>query len=275
MPEGPEIRKAADKIEQAIKAKATSEVFFAFEHLKPYETELAGQTVRQLETRGKALLIHFDNDLSIYSHNQLYGVWMVRNAYNYPTTKRQLRLAIHNAKKSALLYSASDIEVLSPEQIPIHPFLSKLGPDVLSPGLRPAQVLTLLTAKKNQRRQFTTLYLDQHFLAGIGNYLRSEILYVARLHPRLRPIDCSDAQLEALAEASIAVPYQSYRYNGITNDLDLANQLKAKGQKRSQYRHWVFSRAGRPCRTCGTPIVKDFASSRRFYYCPVCQPAKG
>ncbi|MEM9265231.1 MAG: endonuclease VIII [Cyanobacteria bacterium P01_F01_bin.13] len=271
MPEGPEIRKAADKIERAIKTRVTSEVFFAFDHLKPYESQLTGQTVSQVETRGKALLIHFDNELSIYSHNQLYGVWMVRNAHSYPTTKRQLRLAIHNSKKSALLYSASDIEVLTPKQIPIHPFLSKLGPDVLSSKLRPANILELLTAKQNQRRQFTTLYLDQHFLAGIGNYLRSEILYVAKIHPRLRPVDCSDIQLETLAEASIAIPYQSYRYNGITNDLDLANQLKAKGQKRSQYRHWVFSRAGRPCRVCAAPIVKEFASSRRFYYCPVCQ----
>ncbi|NEP54663.1 MAG: endonuclease VIII [Moorea sp. SIO3C2] len=261
-------------MERALKAKPTREVFFAFEHLKPYETELAEQTVRQVETRGKALLIHFDNDLSIYSHNQLYGVWMIRNAHNYPATKRQLRLAIHNQKKSALLYSASDIEVLTPEQIPHHPFLSKLGPDVLSPQLKPDQVLDLLIAKQHQRRQFTTLYLDQHFLAGIGNYLRSEILYVAGIHPRLRPIDCSDQQLEKLAAASIAVPYQSYRYNGITNDLDLANQLKEQGQKRSQYRHWVFSRAHQPCRACNTLIVKDFASSRRFYYCPVCQPTR-
>ena len=272
MPEGPEIRKAADKIERAIKAKVTDEIFFAFEHLKPYEQTLIGRKVRQVETRGKALLIHFDNNLSIYSHNQLYGVWMVRKAHSYPDTKRQLRLAIHNTQKSALLYSASDIEVLTPEQIPTHPFLSKLGPDVLSPKLRPNHVLELLTAKQHQRRQLTTLYLDQHFLAGIGNYLRSEILYVARIHPRLRPIDCSDDQLETLAEASITIPYQSYRYNGITNDLDLANQLKAQGQKRSQYRHWVFSRAGRPCRICETPIIKDFASNRRFYYCPVCQP---
>ena len=128
MPEGPEIRKAADKIEQAVKAKVTDEIFFAFEHLKPYEQKLTVRKIRQVETRGKALLIHFDNELSIYSHNQLYGVWMVRRAYSYPNTKRQLRLAIHNTQKSALLYSASDIEVLTPEQIPIHPFLSSSVP---------------------------------------------------------------------------------------------------------------------------------------------------
>ncbi|NEP62524.1 MAG: endonuclease VIII, partial [Symploca sp. SIO2G7] len=161
MPEGPEIRKAADKIERAVNAKVTGEVFFAFEHLKPYESQLTGQIVRRVETRGKALLLHFDNRLTIYSHNQLYGVWMVRNAYSYPDTKRQLRLAIHTPKKSALLYSASDIEVLTPDQISGHPFLSQLGPDVLDPQLRPAHVLELLTAKRNQRRQLTTLYLDQ------------------------------------------------------------------------------------------------------------------
>ncbi|MEO1590343.1 MAG: endonuclease VIII [Cyanobacteria bacterium J06632_22] len=270
MPEGPEIRKAADRVEKAVKPHPVTEISFAFEHLQPYETELTGRAICAVETRGKAMLIHFDNDLSIYSHNQLYGVWMVRSAYDYPATRRQLRLAIHNAKKSALLYSASDIEVLTPDQIPVHPFLAKLGPDILS--TTPEQVLAQLYAKPHHRRQFTGLFLDQHFLAGVGNYLRSEILFVARLHPRQRPVDCDEATLRELAESAIAIPYQSYRYNGITNDLDLANQLKARGQKRGQYRHWVFNREGKPCRICATPIVKDVASSRRFYYCPTCQP---
>ncbi|NEP17883.1 MAG: endonuclease VIII [Leptolyngbya sp. SIO4C1] len=271
MPEGPEIRRAADKIERAIRQAPTEEIFFAFDRLKPYQEKLIQAQVAAVQTRGKAMLIHFDNDLSIYSHNQLYGVWMVRSAYDYPSTNRQLRLAIHNAKKSALLYSASDIDVLTPSEIEAHPFLSQLGPDVLDPALNPQQLVEQLQSSRHVRRQFTTLFLDQHFLAGIGNYLRSEILFVARLHPRLRPVDCTSAQLEALAAAAIAVPYQSYRYNGITSDLDLANQLKAQGQPRRQYRHWVFNRDQQPCRICQTPVLKDFASSRRFYYCPICQ----
>ena len=36
-----------------------------------FEPRLAGRVVQQVETRGKAMLIHFDNSLSIYSHNQL------------------------------------------------------------------------------------------------------------------------------------------------------------------------------------------------------------
>ena len=272
MPEGPEIRIAADKIQRAIRPHPTTEVFFAFDHLKPFESELTGCRVTEVETRGKAMLTHFDNGLSVYSHNQLYGKWMVRKAYDFPETNRQLRFAIHNEKKSALLYSASDIQILSsPAEIENHPFLSKLGPDVLSKGLQPETLVAALQSKKHYRRRLSTLYLDQHFLAGIGNYLRSEILFVARLHPQLRPMDCSEAQLQGLAKASIEIAYQSYKYKGITNDLDLANQLKAQGARYREYRYWVFGRSHRPCYVCETPIVKEMVNNRRIYYCPNCQ----
>lgn len=276
MPEGPEIRIAADKIQRAIRPRPTTEVFFAFDHLKPFEEELTGCRVTEVETRGKAMLTHFNNGLSVYTHNQLYGKWMIRKAYDFPETKRQLRFAIHNEKKSALLYSASDIQILSsPSEIENHPFLSKLGPDALSKGLQPETIQAALTSKKHYRRRLSTLYLDQHFLAGIGNYLRSEILFVARLHPQLRPMDCREDQLSALAHASIEITYQSYKYKGVTNDLDLANQLKADGARYRDYRYWVFGRVNKPCYVCATLIVKDIINGRRLYYCPNCQPSLG
>ena len=131
MREGPEIKIAADQIAKAIAHQPISEIFFAFEHLKLYEEILSKQVIIRVDTKGKGMLIRFDHGLSIYSHNQLYGKWVVKQAYDYPQTKRQLRLAIHNQQKSALLYSASDIEVLDEDAIAIHPFLSRLGLDVL------------------------------------------------------------------------------------------------------------------------------------------------
>lgn len=150
--------------------------------------------------------------------------------------------------------------------------MSQLGPDVLQKGLQPQYLQLALRSQKYARRRLATLYLDQHFLAGIGNYLRSEILFIARLHPQRRPIDCTDAQLLALAEASIATAYQSYRYKGITNDLDLANELKAQGYHYRDYRYWVFGRSHQPCYVCGTAIIKAMVGNRRIYYCPHCQP---
>jgi endonuclease VIII len=271
MPEGPEIKRAADAIAKAVIPRPVTSLFFAFNHLKPFEQVFEGRKIVTVKPQGKALLIRFDNDMSIYSHNQLYGKWMIRAAHDYPQTGRQLRLAIHNEKKSALLYSASDITVLDDVAIATHPFLSKLGLDVLDPATTVAQIIERFHDKRFYRRGFPALLLDQHFLCGLGNYLRSEILFVARVHPALRPVDCSMEQIEKLAAGAIAVTYQSYKFNGITNDLQLASQLKLAGKRRRDYRHYVFGRQGQPCFICGVAIVKEEMGGRRMYYCPNCQ----
>jgi endonuclease-8 len=274
MPEGPEIRRAADAIAAAVVDQPIQDLFFAFDRLKPYAEALAQQRIVAVETKGKAILLRFDHRLTIYSHNQLYGVWMIRRAYAFPNTNRQLRLAIHTAQKSALLYSASEIEVLTDYEVDHHPFLSKLGPDVLDEATTVDQVRDRLLDAKFRRRRLGSLLLDQGFLCGLGNYLRSEVLFVAGLHPHHRPMDCSPAALDRLAEGAIALARRSYQTGGITNDLDRAQQLKRQGQPRRLYRHYVFSRATQPCYTCGTPIQKDVAGGRRYYYCPTCQPLR-
>jgi endonuclease VIII len=271
MPEGPEIRRAADKIAAAIVNRPLQEVWFAFEHLKPYAAALTEQRIIGIDTHGKAMLIRFENGLNIYTHNQLYGVWMVRSVYNYPTTNRQLRLAIHSDRKSALLYSASDIEILDADTVLAHPFLQRIGPDIFDSHLTVETVQSRLTENRFRRRSLMNLLLDQRFLAGIGNYLRSEILFFAKIPPNYRPMDCSPEQIQHLAQAILNIPQQSYQTGGITNDLEISETLKAEGKKRWQYRHWVFSREGQLCHRCHSKILKAIANGRRYYYCSVCQ----
>ncbi len=271
MPEGPEIRIAANEVAQAVAGQATTEVFFAFDRLKPYQKLLTGETVTAVETRGKAMLVRFANGLNIYSHNQLYGKWFIHKANSYPNTNRQLRLAIHVQHKSALLYSASNIEVLPDNALATHPFLSKLGPDPLDDSVTVEQVAARFMEKQFYRRRLTSLLLDQQFLAGLGNYLRSEVLFVGRAHPSLRPVECSPQQIKQLAQAALTLPRQSYQTGGITNNLQLAAELRQQGYTHNQYRFWVFNRADAPCFVCGVPIVKDVLGGRRCYFCPKCQ----
>lgn len=131
MPEGPEIRRAADTLEAAIKGEPLTEAWFAFPQLQPYQTQLIGQRVTHIATRGKALLTHFSGGLTLYSHNQLYGVWRVVDAGVEPQSNRVLRVRLQTASKAILLYSASDIDILTAEQVANHPFLQRVGPDVL------------------------------------------------------------------------------------------------------------------------------------------------
>jgi endonuclease-8 len=94
MPEGPEIRRAADRVASAIQGEMAEEVFFAFDRLKPFERELIGWKVQEVTTRGKGMLTRFDGGLSVYTHNQLYGRWYVMSGDRLPKTGRQLRFAV-------------------------------------------------------------------------------------------------------------------------------------------------------------------------------------
>lgn len=271
MPEGPEIRRAADRIAQVLVGRVIEEAWFGLPRLRRFSDELTGRRVRSVDTRGKALLVRFDNDLSLYAHNQLYGRWYLRKRGECPRTGRSLRVALHTAENSALLYSASDIAVLSTDDEQRHPFLSRLGPDVLAPDLEWRPLATRLNEARFRNRSLASLYLDQQFVAGIGNYLRSEILFAAHLDPASRPRDLSQRQRNELARQTLTVGRRAYETGGITLPPRQVRALKALGLKRREYRFAVFDRAGDPCLACGTPIERGVAGSRRIYRCPQCQ----
>ncbi len=272
MPEGPEIRRAADRVARALVGHRAERVFFAFDRLKPYERKLRGRTVDAIDTRGKAMLTRFSGALVVYSHNQLYGRWTVTRAGREPSTRRSVRLAIHNERHSAWLLSASEIDVVPEQERDRHPFLAKLGPDALARGLTDAALVARLRNRRFARRQRGALLLDQGFVAGLGNYLRSEILFVAGLHPSLRPTDLDDAEAGALAAAVRGVTRRAYRTGGITNDPRRVEAQRARGLTRRELRHHVFARGGRRCYACGRRIERLVVSSRKLFRCPGCQP---
>lgn len=273
MPEGPEIRLAADRLARVLEGKTPEGVELLLPQIAQHTHKLSGRRIELVQPRGKALLIHFIGGYSLYSHNQLYGRWYVVRRGRTPQTGRSLRLAIHTRDHSALLYSASEIAVLNSTQLQRHPYLCKLGPDLLDATTTPAGVRAQVEDERFQRRRLASLLLDQAFLAGLGNYLRSEILYVAGLRHDLT-LGALDAQSRLrLADTALAVTRQSYRCRGVTNDLERAAQLKAQGLRRAQYRHHVFARAGLGCWTCETPVQRVNVSGRAVFFCPHCQPA--
>lgn len=272
MPEGPEIRRAADAVEQVLRDEVVEDVYFGHPELERYAPRLRGRRVTAVETRGKAMLTHFDNGLTLYSHNQLYGRWYTGRRDARPDTGRELRVALHTRSHSAWLFSASDIEVLTQTGLARHPFLARLGPDVLDPDLSPTALAARLDDAAFRNRSLAALYLDQGFLAGIGNYLRSEILFCAGVHAIDRPRDLRATDRMRLARETLAVSRRSYRTGGVTVTAALERRLKSAGDGYASYRFWVFGRDGLPCRRCETPVDRTDAGSRGLFYCRTCQP---
>ena len=272
MPEGPEIRRAADRIAAVLVDHTVEEISFGLPRLRHFARRLRGATVTDIETRGKAMLTHFDNDWVIYSHNQLYGVWKVARRGRLPATRRSLRLALHTATHSALLYSASDISVWPRDEIGMHPFLARIGPDILSHPPHWREIACRLEDPAFSGRSLGALYLDQAFLAGTGNYLRSEILFRAGLHPTRPARTLSRGERGRLARETLAVARRSYDSGGITLTPRLARQLQARVRGFERRRFFVFARDGKPCYRCGATIERATLGSRRIYWCPGCQP---
>jgi len=273
MPEGPEIRREADAIAAAIVGREIESLTFGLPRLKPLGKRLRGARIESVFPHGKALLLRFDNGLTLYTHNQLFGRWYVVGSGERPRTNRTLRVAIETDAHAALLYSASQIALLDDGEIARHPYLSKLGPDLLDPALKDRVLARRLTDPRYRTKRLGAPLLDQSFVAGSGNYLRSEILFEVKLHP-MRRADSLDARERlAFARAALRIGQRAYTQEGATNDPRVIARLQKLAKKRRSLRYAVYTREGQPCHRCGAEIVREVVTGRRFFRCPVCQPA--
>ncbi|WP_104204238.1 endonuclease VIII [Billgrantia saliphila] len=272
MPEGPEIRRAADRLHEQLVGRRLESVWFAFPELAAEADSLVGREVTVVDSWGKALLTRFDDGRVLYTHNQLYGVWKLHDAEREPDTERSLRVRLTAEGRSASLYSASDVSLWPSDRLDEHPFLSRLGPDLLTHGVTPKQVMVRLLEPRFARRRLGGLLLDQALFAGIGNYLRSEILFFAGASPSEKPAELGEERLALLARAILDVTHQAYEQAGVTNRAEWVSTARRRGESRRLCRFAVYERDGLPCHDCGSLITRETAASRRLYRCPRCQP---
>jgi endonuclease VIII len=270
MPEGPEVWREARAIAQVLEGEPLTRVEIAWSKAGVTAHELAGVRVVRVRPRSKAMTIAFSNGFSFVTHNQLYGEWRV--AKRAPASHRKaLRLLFQTERGVAMLYSATDIDWLPTDQVDSHPYIRKLGPDALAESITVAEIRSRLRDRRFRNRSLASLLLDQGFVAGLGNYLRSDILFFACVGGHIKPAQCDDIEIEALAHAIIDMPRQSLRTRGITNDVSLANDLKRHGWQFGRYRHWVFDREGEACHVCADTIEREVVAGRNVFFCPTCQ----
>ncbi len=270
MPEGPETKRMADDISRIVKRKKISSAKFLHPALEGLNNT-KNISIDDVISLGKSIILRLSTGQSIITHNQLYGKWTI----NYLNTKirhnRKLRIEIASERKVARLWSATDIVLLNSKDEKKHHYLKNLGPDILSVNTTQETVFERLRSKLYVNRNLGGLLLNQHFIAGLGNYLRSEILFFSGLMPSLRPKDLTDNQLQKLSIAIKSISIRAYQYKGYTID---KNDFKVKFGNAKNFRfirHMVFARMNQPCFHCGCIIDKIVQNSRRLYFCKTCQ----
>lgn len=267
MPEGPEIFLAARAVHTAVAAQPCS-LDLRYPPLTAKARSLRGVPIVRVHARSKAMLTEFANGTVLYSHNQLYGEWVVHAAHQ-PLLAKQIRLVINTAQHKVVLYSATDFAWLKAGQEHLHPYIAKLGPEVLDEQVTASHIAKRLA--QFPRRVIADALLDQHVIAGLGNYLRADILLVAQINPLRKIATLLPAELARIAKACKALTQRSVQRNGVVRPWAQYQAARKAGLGYEAARFYAFDREGAPCWQCATPITRTLQGGRGLFYCPVCQ----
>jgi endonuclease-8 len=231
----------------------------------PDLTRLAGMQVASVESRGKQLLITFEDGrhrLTLRSHLGMTGSWhryRPGETWRLPALRATLELATDSAV--AVCFDCPTVELLTDGDLARSRPLRALGPDLLAPSFDADGAATRLAQAPDQA--IGEALLDQRLVAGIGNVVRNEVLFMELVHP-WTPIRALDAEtLGRLVESAARV----LRAGAATG------RRITTGNPNRGASLWVYRRAGRPCRRCRTIIraARQGSGARTTYWCPSCQ----
>jgi endonuclease-8 len=257
MPEGDAVWLTARRLHQALAGRVLTRSDF---RVPRYATvNLTGRVVTEAVARGKHLLIRTGDGITVHTHLRMDGSWRVRPARERVANSHRIRLILANSDWQAVGYQLGVVDVLPTASE--HTVVGYLGPDLLGPGWDPAEATRRLLA--DPARPVGEALLDQRNLAGIGNVYKAELLFLRGVDP-WRPVgEVADvAALVGLAQRLLEANKE--RFGMITT-----------GVARRGEQTWVYGRAGRPCRRCGTPVKSADQGrnpeERITYWCPRCQ----
>lgn len=89
--------------------------------------------------------------------------------------------------------------------------LIKLGPDPMSKNYT-YKIFKERFVKQRQLQKIGDLLLKQDFVAGIGNYLRAEILYKAKVSPHCLLKNIPESYLKKIHSLIVSIIKESYKY---------------------------------------------------------------
>jgi formamidopyrimidine-DNA glycosylase len=301
MPEGPEVRKYADALDDVLSGRVIlsleARTKDARKWLEQNQQRLTGRVVERVVSHGKHLIGYIAGDFYFHSHLMMWGRWQTfapaqrrgrkLRTLALPDRDRRERARIIVAGGAAILLSAPIFNAGEGDPYEQVEILATLGPDALPYGGR-------FKAREFQRRllvhQHETIgaaLLNQQIVAGLGNYLRAEILFACKLNPWLTVGELTKRNLTCLTRTIPQLARDAYVRGATAPQPDrerMAADPSLVYQAGREYgtRHMVFRRTNLPCLRCGERVRQlrqqttrredaEEERTRIVYFCPSCQ----
>ena len=272
MPEGDTIFRAA----KTLHTYMSGHVVTRFESMYPAVNRIAedhpivGRTIESVSARGKHLLFAFSGDLVLHTHLRMNGSWHIYpSGARWHRPARDMRVLVCTAKACGVGFDIPVAELLTAADLLRHPQIRSLGPDLLGDSFDHEEAVRRM--RDRAADPIADVLLNQRVMAGIGNVFKSEVLFVAGVHPFAPAAALTDAELRRIVD----IAREQLAANVMTRSqtLSLASGRRTTRSLNPNENLWVYSRGGRPCRKCGAPIQsrKTGLDARVTYWCPSCQ----
>lgn len=185
-----------------------------------------------------------------------------------PPVVGQVRLRLMTEATCADLRGPTACELQSPDEV--QATIAKLGPDPLvdDPAEGEERFVSVVRRKPTP---IGLLLMDQNVVSGIGNVYRAELLYRALLDPHTPGKVVPEEIVRGIWRDWSRLLVIGVETGQMMTMDDLDPEAYRRAMASRDDRHWVYHRAGLPCRVCGTEIVLEEMGARKLYWCPTCQ----
>jgi endonuclease-8 len=213
----------------------------------PHPTE--SSIVESVEVERRRVTIEFDDGIVLETTLRRNGSWHVfREHERWTKSTAAARVVVEVPGLVAVCFGAADVETFRRPDVRRHPILGGAGPDVREADVDLDSVIDRIVAALRGDLTVVEALGDQHLVTGLGNVVRSEALWCARLDPRTPSSELDDEDWRELVE--------------------VARSLSTDAPDRLE----VYGRLGQICRRCHGAIGCDETEDGRLvYWCASCQ----
>jgi formamidopyrimidine-DNA glycosylase len=303
MPEGPEVRRYADALDEVLSGRVIlsleARTKDARKWLEQNQERIVDRAVERVVSHGKHLIGYIAGGFYFHSHLMMWGRWQTfapakrrgRKSATLvlPDKDRRERARIVVDGGAAILLSAPIFNAGAGDPYEQIEILATLGPDALPYRDRfdAREFQRRLLLPKYQHETIGATLLNQQIVAGLGNYLRAEILFACKLNPWLTVGELTKRNLTSLTRTIPQLTRDAYERSATAAQSDrdrMASDPALVYQPGREYgtRHMVFRRTNLPCLRCGEKIRQlrqktsrreddEEERTRIVYFCASCQ----
>lgn len=273
MPELPEVETVKRGLTKNIIGKQIQHVEINTDKLRyPLDktdfSAIKDRKIKNIQRRGKHLIIYLAEDLQIIVHLGMSGVIKVKESNEYEKVKHDhiilklldnLTLAYNDPRKFGYWLINTNTKPLE------HKVLATHGVEPLTDDFNSDYLLARLN--KTSRKIKQTI-MDNSIVVGVGNIYASEALFDSGILPTRPSNTVTKKEIQKLV-TSIKKILEKAISEGGTTLKDYKNTEGKPGYFTQQLN--VYGRANQECYTCSTKIESLVIGQRNTFYCKKCQ----